>query len=779
MAFREKLVLLDAHAILHRAFHALPNFISPKGEPTGALYGLAGMLLKIIKELKPDYLAACYDLPGPTFRHVFYEKYKAHRPKMAPELASQIEFSRKIFGAFGVRIYEAPGFEADDVLASIAEPLKKTNLKNLDIVIVTGDLDTLQLVGGNVSVYTMKKGIQETILYGEKEVEERYGFSPKLLPDFKGLKGDPSDNIIGVKGIGEKTAGSLIESFGSLENIYKKLKENPGAFEKIGIKPRIIKLLIENEEEAFFSKALAKTRADAPVSFLLLETRWRPAFDKNKAEELFRDLGFRSLVGRLPESSKPGFGETLKPGFGAGDKEQKELKVAFWLLDSRRVSPQLPEIFSFARTKDPAAAKKILEEQMKKDGLIRLFSEIELPLTQILSRMEKRGVLLDTGYLKQLSKDYHSRLKEAESKIWQMAGEKFNINSPKQLAEVLFKKMNIRPAGIRRTSTGGLSTRFSELSKIKDRHPIVNEIFSYRELAKLVSTYVDTLPSLVDSQNRLHTSYNQTGTATGRLSSSEPNLQNIPIRTAFGRAVRKAFVAPKGWFLVSFDYSQVELRIAAFLSEDKKLKLAFKRGEDIHSRVAAEVFNVPIESVGAEMRSRAKVINFGIIYGMGINSLRKNLNCTREEAEIFYNEYFNDFSGMRQYLERVKSEASQKGFTSTIFGRRRYLPEINSPVEFMRKEAERMAVNAPIQGAAADIIKLAMVKIEKMLQDKGFSGKAKMILQVHDELLFEIKDDIMKELSSLVKKTMEESFEEMIFAVDVSIGRNWSEMRKF
>lgn len=785
---KETLILLDAHAILHRAFHALPNFTSPKGEPTGAIYGFASMVLKIMKELKPDYLAACYDLPEPTFRHIVYKKYKAQRPKMADELVSQIESSRKILQTFGVKIFEATGFEADDVLASIVETLKKNGPKNLNIIIVTGDLDTLQLVGGNVSVYTMKKGIQEAILYNEKAVKERYGFSPELLPDFKGLKGDASDNIIGVKGIGEKTAQTLIEAFGSLENIYQKLKENSAVFEKIGIKPRVTKLLEENEEEAFFSKMLAKTRTDAPVSFSLKEARWLPSFDKSKAEELFRSFGFRSLFSRLPageaglpENPKSGFGEILKPDFEAEKNPElvKELKVAFWLLDSRRVNPELSEILAFAKTEDTAAAKKILEEEMKKDGLFRLFNEIELPLIKVLSQMEKRGMLLDTGYLKKLSKDYHSRLKETESKIWQMAGEKFNINSPKQMAEVLFKKMNIRPAGIRRTATGGFSTRFSELEKIKDRHPIVNEIFSFRELAKLVSTYADTLPALADSENRLHTSYNQTGTATGRLSSSEPNLQNIPVRTDFGRGVRKAFIAPQGWSLVSFDYSQVELRIAAFLSGDEKLLTAFRRGEDIHNRVAAEVFNVPIESVDAEMRRRAKVINFGIIYGMGVNSLRKNLNCAREEAEIFYSEYFNDFSGMRRYINDIKDETSQKGFTSTVFGRRRYLPEINSSLEFIRKEAERMAVNAPIQGAAADVIKLAMVKIEEMLQNKGFSNNAKMILQVHDELLFEIKDDIIKKLTPLVKNIMEQSFKKAAIRVDVSTGRNWSEMKRF
>jgi DNA polymerase-1 len=765
------LVLLDAHAVLHRAFHALPDFTSPQGEPTGALYGFTSTLLKTIKELKPDYLAACYDLPEPTFRHQIYENYKAKRPKTSDELVLQIENSKRILKAFNIPIYEKSGFEADDILASIVQQLKP--ISNLKIIIVTGDLDTLQLVRDGVEVYTMRKGIQDVVVYDERAVKKRFGFSPGLLPDFKGLMGDPSDNIIGVPGIGEKTAKILIQNLGSLEEIYKKFKKDKKSFAKIGIKPRIIKILEENEEEAFFSKALAVTRKDVPISFSLADSKWTDGLEKEKVKSLFLKFGFKSLLKRLSsdeDSAKSLFGE----GLGGA-----EVKVAFWLLDSRRINPSIQDILDTTRTSSLKEAKEVLEKDIKKSDFAKLFYEVELPLVNVLSRMERNGVLLDIDYLKSLSADYHKRLNVLENKIWALAGEKFNINSPKQLSEMLFEKMGISTKGVRRTVQGVFSTRFSELEKIKDRHKIVEEIFSYRELAKLTSTYIDNLPNLTREDGRLHTSFNQTGTTTGRLSSSDPNLQNIPTRTDFGHAVRRAFIVPKGWRLISFDYSQIELRVAASLSGDEKLKETFLKGEDIHTKVAAEVFNVPFENVNSEMRRKAKVINFGIIYGMGINSLRKNLNCSREEAEVFYGEYFNDFSGMADYMEKVKKDARETGFTRTLFNRRRYLPEINSSLVFIRKEAERMAINAPIQGTAADIIKMAMVSIDKALSEKEFLGKTKMLLQVHDELLFEIKDAVIENAKLVIKKTMESvGLPGVPLVVEGRAGLNWADLQQ-
>jgi len=780
----KKLVLLDSHAILHRAFHALPSFTSPTGEPTGALYGFLSMFLKIINEFNPDYLVACFDLPQPTFRHIAYDKYKAQRPKMDNELIPQIAKSKEILGFFGVPIYEKAGFEADDVLATIVEQVKQK--KGLETIIVTGDLDTLQLVQKGIGVYAMKKGIKESVLYDTQAVKDRFGFPPKMLPDFKGLRGDPSDNIIGVPGVGEKTATTLIQNFGSLENVYKKLSKNEEFFKKVGITPRIINILKENKEEALFSKELAETRGDVPISFSLSDSAWMTNFDIEKIKNFFQESGFRSLLTRLPTGQAGLPSKMVYQGEknnteeeSLSEEKKQEIKIAFWLLDSRRTNPSISDVLDFARTDSVEDAKKILWQEIKRTGLENLFLNIERPLVKVLDEMSKNGFLLNTQYLQKLSVDYHKKLEKIQKDIWKLAGGEFNISSPKQLSEVLFQKMGISSKGIRRTGQGTLSTRFSELEKIKDRHPVVKKIFLYRELAKLTSTYIDNLPNLTDANSRIHTHFNQAGTVTGRISSSEPNLQNIPTRTDLGKVVRSAFVAPKGWKIVSFDYSQIELRVAASLSGDKKLKEAFLRGDDIHTKVASEVFNVPFEKVDREMRRRAKIINFGIIYGMGINSLKKNLECSKEEAENFYNEYFSDFSGMKKYMEDTRKKVKRNGFAETLFGRRRYLPEIQSPIIFIRKEAERMAVNAPVQGTAADVMKIAMVRVDELIK-KEFSKSVKMILQVHDELLFEVKNDTIKKVAHSIKKEMEkEDVLGVPILVDILIGDNWGEIKKY
>ena len=720
------MVLIDAHAVLHRAFHALPNFTSSSGEPTGALYGFSAFLIKIIKELKPDYIAACYDLPQPTFRHAAYENYKAQRPKMDDILAKQINRSRDILNAFEIPIYDSPGFEADDILGTISHQLSAFS-HQLKIIIASGDLDTLQLVSDDdVVVYTLSKGIKEAVIYDEKAVKERYGFGPELVPDFKGLKGDPSDNIIGVKGIGEKTATELIKKFGTIENLYKEIKKDSEILKKEGFKPKAIEVLKENEEEALFSKTLAEIRRDAPIKFSLEGSAWKESFDIEKAKSLFGEFGFRSLIGRIGEQNFP--------------KEKEAPKPENSLFE--RFKGQVPE---------------------------KLFNEIEQPLAGIISEMEKTGILLDIAYLKKLSKDYHGELEKLEKKIWKLAGREFNINSPKQLGEIIFDKLGLK--------TKNRSTDAGELAKLKGAHPIIEEIVSYRELAKLLSTYVDTLPKLADKNGRLHTTFDQAGTTTGRISSKNPNLQNIPKRTELGRNVRRAFIVDKGFKLVSFDYSQIELRVLAILSEDKKLLEVFKKNEDVHDTVASEVFGVPKNKVTAEMRRRAKVINFGIIYGMGINALKMNLETTKEEAQKFYDEYFAHFKGVADYIKRVKEDARRKGFTETLFGRKRYFPEIKSSLEYVRKEAERMAVNAPLQGTAADFIKLAMVRINEALEKKSLKSKARLLLQIHDELVFEIEEKSISEIAPEIKKIMESVYEgDIPMETRVVAGKNWEDM---
>lgn len=767
---RKILVLLDAHAILHRAFHALPDFTSSKGEPTGALYGFTALLIKIIRELKPDYIVAAYDLPKPTFRHIAYDKYKAGRAKMDDSLAKQINRSHDILKVFNIPIYSVEGFEADDVLGTVVEIIQKNpEWKNsVKVIIASGDMDTLQLVKGNdVVVYTLKKGISDTIIYDEKAVVERYGFGPERIVDYKALKGDPSDNIIGVKGIGEKSATELIKKYGGIENIFAKLKEG-----KVEAKPRIIELLKNEEEEAQFSKTLAEIRRDAPIDFSLEKISWKDGFDPDNAKPVFEELGFRSLMDRLANGVKKeqrgqkdvAEGTSLKEESGETEAEVEEARG----------------VFSKSGTEAPPNLMKFVEE----------------PLADILSEMEKIGALLDVGYLKNLSEEKHKELKGLEKKIWKLAGIEFNINSPKQMGEVLFVKLGLGGAKPKKTSTGAYSTNVSQLIKLKGEHPIIGELMEYREISKLVSTYIDALPKLSDKENRLHTHFDSFGAATGRLSSQNPNLQNIPKRSERGREVRRAFIADKGYKLVDFDYSQIDLRAAAILSGDKNLAEIFQKGEDVHSSMAAKVFKVKPEEVTPEMRRKIKVINFGVLYGMGINALRQNLGGSREEALKFYEEYFKNFSGVKEYIEKTKKFARENGWTETLFGRRRFFPEINSSAGYLQKEAERMAVNMPIQGASADFIKLAMVKIDKKLEETGLKDGARMLLQIHDELLFEIKENLVAKAAPIIKETMEsvyplESKEEkellaeqfkktdlpdIPLVVNVEVGDNWEEM---
>ena len=731
---KKRLVLLDAHAIIHRAYHALPEFTSTKGEPTGALYGLAAMLLKIITDLKPDYLAACYDLPGPTYRHEAYEGYKAKRVELEGDLVAQIERSRDMFKAFNIPIYEVPGFEADDMLGTIVEKLTKD--ATIDIIIASGDMDTLQLVDNEkVRVYTLKKGINDTILYNEKAVEERFGFKPHSLPDYKGLRGDPSDNIIGIKGIGDKTATALIVEFGTIEEMYKALKKNSERFEKIGCSPRIIELLREGEEEAQFSKMLAEIRRDAPILFALPKKEWRESLDIGAVLALFSELSFRTLAARV----RALFGEALANVEAAealeesvDPRELKETAVALWLLHSDTTNPSLEDILHFTKKHSFKASKEALLAGIKKEGLERVYREVELPLIPVIEKMERRGVKINTTFLEELSKKYHRELLKLEKKIYEQAGTEFNINSPRQLGEVLFDKLGLASKNQKLTSTGQKSTRESELEKLRDLHPVISDILEYRELQKLLSTYIDNIPHMVDGGGRLHAHFEQCGTTTGRMSSSNPNLQNIPIRTDLGRAIRNAFVAEEGFSIVALDYSQIELRLAAILSGDRKLIGIFKSGGDVHAAVASEVFNVSAEKVDREMRRRAKVINFGILYGMGVNALRANLGTSRTEAQEFYNAYFAKFTGLAEYLEKAKADARRKGYTETLFGRRRSFEGIRSSIPYVRAAAERMAINAPLQGTQADIIKLAMVQIDDFLVSNKHDANAYLLMQVHD-----------------------------------------------
>ena len=772
------LVLLDVHAILHRAYHALPGFSSSKGEPTGALYGLSAMLIKIIKELKPDYIAACYDLPEPTFRHEAYEAYKAGRAKAEDDLIIQIKRSRDIFEAFGIPVYEHPGFEADDILGTIAGQVKKD--RNPRVIIASGDMDTLQLVDDKrVLVYTLKKGINDTILYDEDAVKKRFGFPPKLLPDYKGLRGDPSDNIIGVAGIGEKTATALIQAFGTIEEIYKQLKDDEAIFEKKGFKPRIVKLLKENKDEALFSKTLATIRTDAPITFSLPKQTWQKSFDVKKVEALFAELEFRGLRDRVREiaGGEEG-GDVEEDGGSVSERDVKEAAIALWLINSDITNPTLKDILEFTGKQSLPEAKRFLEEKIVSLGLERVYHEIELPLIPIIKEAQEWGIGVDVAYLKQLSQKYHRELTKLEKKIWKLAGGEFNINSPKQLGEVLFDKLGLSAKGLKKTAGGARSTRESELLKLRGEHEIIDHILSYREIQKLLSTYIDNIPKMVDKSGRLHTTLNQAGTTTGRMSSQDPNMQNIPSGGAHGSEIRNAFVAQSGHSFLSFDYSQIEMRILAELADDEKLKAVFREGRDVHASVAAFVFGVPESEVTKEMRRKAKVINFGIIYGMGVNALRENLGGTRAEAQEFYNSYFAAFPKIASYFESVKANAHKDGYTKTLFGRIRHFSGINSSVPYIRAMAERMALNAPIQGTAADIIKIAMRKADEALQKNKIKSDTHLILQIHDELMYEVKDERVSEAREAIKAAMEDFPEISVpLTVNISSSKRWGEMK--
>lgn len=780
---KKRLILLDAHAILHRAYHALPDFATAKGEPTGALYGLSTMLIKIIEDLKPDYVIACYDVKGPTYRHEAYKEYKAGRVAAEDDLISQMKRSRDIFSALNITIYDKQGFEADDMLGTIVEQLKDRG-EDLEIIIASGDMDTLQLVRGEeVKVFTLKKGIKDTIMYDENAVRERFGFGPELIPDYKGLRGDPSDNIIGVKGIGEKTATILITSFGSIEDIYKELESgNEKSFIKAGITPRIIQLLKDNKEEAEFSKMLATIRRDSPITFVFPEKTFKENLDIKKISSLWHELEFRTLTQRLERVMGS---EIASPDLATKEIAPEDLEkttLALWLVNSTITNPQIEDVINFADSGNYEQAKKAIFTELDKRDLRKVYETIELPLIPVINKMEERGIKIDRELLNNLSKTYHIELSKLEKKIHEFAGVEFNINSPKQLGEILFDKLQLTAKNMKKTSGGARSTRESELEKLRDLHPIVPLIFEYRELQKLLSTYIDAIPPLLDSNNRLHTNFISSGSTTGRMASQNPGLQNIPVKTELGKAIRGAFIAEQGFKLCGFDYSQMELRIAAFLSGDEKLLEIFRKGEDVHTSVASFVFKVPANEVTSDMRRQAKVINFGIIYGMGVMALKQNLGTTRDDAQKFLNDYFETFSTLANYLNNVKAETARRGYTETFFGRRRYFEGINSKIPFIRASAERMAINAPIQGTGADIIKLAMIKIDKYIVENKLTDVIFPLLQVHDELVYEIKEERVEELYPQIEKLMEsvvdiKDTKGVILKASANVGNNWGELK--
>jgi DNA polymerase I len=902
-----RLVIFDGNAIVHRAFHAFERtrpLTTSTGEIVSAVYGFASMLLKAITDIRPTHWAIAFDKAAPTFRHIMFDEYKAHRPKMPDELANQLARVRQLVEAFHIPIYELDGYEADDVLGTLSCQAAK---QDIDTVIVTGDADTMQLVTSRVKVlYPKPKGtFSDTILYDDAQVLERYGVRPGNIADLKALVGDPSDNIPGVRGVGDKTAVKLIQQFGTLEEIYIHIDEV--------IPPRLRQLLADNVDVARKSKILATIVIDAPV-LLELEQCRVTKYDRDTVTTLFRELGFSSLLGKLAQfeqaiqqtvpqpkieivpakysivntdqalnelirrlreaeifsfdleatgldpmsalivgfSFSPSPGEAyyvpvghvsllderqlpldevltkIKPvmedtrlrkvahnanydatllgenGITANNMSFDSMIAAHLLSEKalslkglafERLGVEMTPITALigtgakqlmmsqvdiARVASYSSADAdmtyqlmgVLEPEVRAQGLWPLFSEVEMPLIPVLVHMQRSGVLLDTAKLIEMSAHLAALIARLEQEIYDCVGHQFNINSPQQLGAVLFQDLKL-PA---RKKGGSYSTGAEILEELRGTHKIIAPILEYRQLTKLKSTYVDSLPTLINPKTgRVHTSFNQTKTATGRLSSSDPNLQNIPIRTDLGREIRLAFTAPEGSFLLSSDYSQIDLRALAHLSGDEGLMEAFAHDEDIHTATASRLFGVMPLFVTPDMRRVAKTVNFGVIYGMSEYGLEQATELSREESAKFIVAYFEKYPGVTRYLEATRRQAREKGYVQTLLGRKRAIPEVNSANRMVRQAAERMAINMPVQGTSADIIKVAMINLYRQMQQRNL--KSKMLLQVHDELVFEVPENELELMKRLVPELMSNAIKLSIpVKVESKVGRNWGEM---
>jgi DNA polymerase-1 len=937
---QNRYMLIDGNALIHRGYHAIPALSTKSGEQTNAVYGFSLILLKAMADIKPTHIACTFDLAGPTFRHEQYKEYKATRVKADQELYDQIPRVKEVVRALNIPIFEKQGFEADDCLGTLAKTLHKKD-PEAEVIIVTGDLDTLQLVNHVIKVYTMRKGITDVVIYDAKAVRARYGLNPDQMVDYKALRGDPSDNIPGVKGIGEKTAGELIKEFKSLDALYEAVgKEATGN----RIKPRILELLKTQEKEAWMSYKLSVIDCNVSLNIDI------PKYDFDAAHlqgtvKLFQELEFRTLVSKLPKSqqsadkpvSKSVAGETLTPATSVSPsflkRGEEEFKQDYQLIDTQEKLEKVLKILSTAKeividtettslnvidaklvgvglciksgeayyvpadlflasvelkkiltddkiklighnikydlqilqatsynlqpsfdtmiasyllnagtrqhgldalafnelgyqmqpiedligkgknqiTMDKVAPEKVswyccedvdmtlrlkelFEPQLKTEGLEKVFYDIEMPLVQVLSSMELNGIKVDAKFLNKLSAEAEIDIKELESKIYKLTGEEFNANSPKQMKEVLFDKMGLVPIENRKTKTG-LSTAAGELEKMKGQHPVIDKILEYRELAKLQSTYLLALPELINKKTgRIHTSYNQTIAATGRLSSTDPNLQNIPIRgVGLGSKIRQAFVAEKGYKLLSIDYSQIELRIVAHLAHDENMLRVFKNGEDIHTNTAREIFGSHVPSspsgrgqgegefvITPDMRRDAKTINFGILYGLSSFGLSSRIGeVSRAEAKEFIAKYFAAYPKVEEYIEQIKLQVNEEGFVRNELGRIRKFPEIKSSQFFVRAAAERAAVNFPIQSLAADVIKVAMINIYRELRGLPSEGsEIRMLLQVHDELVFEVAEDKVEHWAKKLIPLMENAIKLSVpVKVEAKAGDNWGEMK--
>ncbi len=767
------IILIDTLALLHRAYHAVKELSDKDGKPAGAVYGLISSLLRVIREFKPDHIIACYDGPEDTVRHEIMEDYKGTRSLLDDDLIEQIERSKEILKALGIHVVEKKGYEADDIIGSLSSDFWK---KGMDSLIFTCDSDLLQLVNEKVKVSLLKRGLSENEIYDEEKVFEKYGFSRELIPDYKGLAGDASDNIKGVSTIGEKRATDLIKAFGTVEDIYKALEKDEENFIKKGFTKKIADALKTDKESAFLSKNLATIHTDLNIGEKYINSKkWIDLINKEEATSQLKRLGFRGLLERLNSLIGEGGSENDEE---IDEEKLREASVALWVLNEEFTDASYEEILSYTETENLDSALNFIKNKLKEKGLISVWEKIEYPLIPVIAKMEKNGIQVDKNKLKVLSGEFNKRIDVLEKKIYDLSGEEFNINSPKQLGVILFDKLKIIPPGSSKTKRGAKSTKESVLLSIEKKHEIVPKVLEYRHLKKITTTYIDNFPKYLDKNDRLHTTLLQNGTVTGRFSSRDPNLQNIPINTKDGRRIREAFVVKDGYTLVGADYQQIELKIAAILSGDKILLETFKKEDDIHRSIASRIFDVEESEVDSDMRRNAKTINFGVLYGMGVSSLKKSLNISTEEAEKFLGDYKKTFTKLIEYLDSLKKKAREDGYVETAFGRRRYIPGIHSKLPFIVAQAERIAINAPIQGTEADVIKIAMINLSKALAKYG--DDVLMVLQIHDELLFEVKNELVDQVKVIIKEEMESVFPKdkkpIPISVSVRKGGSWDDL---
>ena len=861
----KKLLILDSNSILNRAFYGVRYLSAKDGTPTNAIYGFLNILLKLIKEQEPDYICAAFDVKAPTFRHKQYEGYKAQRKPMPEGLAAQMPLAKDVLRAMGVTILEKEGYEADDIIGTVARLCEESEIS---CFIATGDKDDLQLASDKTKVIltVTKSGYNETIIYDDKAVKEKYHVTPTEFIDVKALMGDPSDNIPGVKGVGEKTAMSLIEKHHSIEYIYENIDD-------IGLKGAMLQKMKDGREMAFMSKELATINRNTPIEFNAEECVF-DGFENNcELYEILKRLELNSIIKKLDLSG----GDNVKENedifkdfsYQVGDKnmisgdkvtvvldfdgdnissaavgagnnavvlnEQDDIKelleddsiakvmfdvkeaivklngridiknisddtaIAAYLVDPAKNEYTIeklaseyfgtviekPEVKQLSLLDDVetdrseylakcAVALGVLNEcigdKIKENGQEKLYQEVELPLVTVLAHLEINGFLVDDNQLKEFADKLGEKIDALTNEIYMLAGEEFNINSPKQLGVILFEKLELKP--VKKTKTG-YATNADVLEKLRDKHPIVNFIMEYRQLAKLKSTYCDGLTAVVNpNTHRIHSVFTQTVTVTGRLSSTEPNLQNIPTRTELGREIRKMFVAKDGYVLVDADYSQIELRVLAHIANDETMINAFRNNEDIHAVTASQVLGIPLEDVTKEQRSSAKAVNFGIVYGIGEFSLAQDLHISVKEAKAYIESYLEKYHGVRNYMESIKEQAKKDGYVKTMLNRIRYIPELKSPNYNIRQFGERVALNTPIQGTAADIIKLAMVRVDNRLINEGL--KSKLILQVHDELIVEAHKDEVDKVKQILSEEMQGAMELNVpLKVDMSTGHSW------